>query len=66
MLTRQFSLEQMPDYPFDQDYDISKLVFFDIETTGFAADSTYLYLIGCAYYKDGSFQLIQWFCEDIR
>lgn len=66
MITRQFSLEQMPEYPFERDYDISKLVFFDIETTGFAADSTYLYLIGCAYYKDNSFQLIQWFCEDLR
>ncbi|MDF2487229.1 MAG: hypothetical protein K0R46_3397 [Herbinix sp.] len=66
MITRQFSLEQMPEYPFEQNYDIRKLVFFDIETTGFAADSTYLYLIGCAYYNEGSFHLIQWFAEDIR
>ena len=66
MITRQFSLLQMPEYPFEKDYEINKLVFFDIETTGFAADSTYLYLIGCAYYKDNSFQLIQWFCEDLR
>lgn len=57
---------QMPEYPFEQHYDINKLVFFDIETTGFAADSTYLYLIGCAYYKEDSFHLIQWFSEDIR
>jgi uncharacterized protein YprB with RNaseH-like and TPR domain len=66
MITRQFSLEQMPDYPFDKEYDVNKIVFFDIETTGFAAESTYLYLIGCAYYEDSSFQLIQWFSEDIR
>ena len=66
MITRQFSLKQIPDYPFEQDYDLNKIVFFDIETTGFAADSTYLYLIGCAYYKDSSFHLIQWFSEDIR
>ena len=66
MITRQFSLEQMPGYPFERDYDIQRIAFFDIETTGFAAESTYLYLIGCSYYKDGSFQLIQWFSEDIR
>ncbi len=65
MITRQFSLEQMPGYPFDKDYDINKIVFFDIETTGFAAESTYLYLIGCAYYQEESFHLIQWFCEDL-
>ncbi len=65
MITRDFSLEEMPAYAFE-DYDISRLVFFDIETTGFAADSTYLYLIGCAYYKEHSFHLIQWFSEDIR
>lgn len=66
MITRQFSLEQMPDYPFDREYDLNRIAFFDIETTGFAAESTYLYLIGCAYYEGSSFQLIQWFSEDIR
>lgn len=66
MITREYSLEQMPGYPFDRYYDINKIVFFDIETTGFAAEATYLYLIGCAYYKDSSFRLIQWFSEDFR
>lgn len=66
MITRQFSLEQMPGYPFENEYNIDKIAFFDIETTGFAADSTYLYLIGCAYHQSDSFHLIQWFCEDIR
>ena len=66
MITRQFSFEQMPDYGFEEYYDINRLIFFDIETTGFAAASTYLYLIGCAYYKEGSFHMIQWFSEDIR
>jgi uncharacterized protein YprB with RNaseH-like and TPR domain len=42
------------------------MIFFDIETTGFSPDSTYLYLIGCIYYKDESFHIIQWFSEDIR
>ena len=39
-------------------------VYFDIETTGFSADVTALYLIGCIYYDDGKWKLIQWFAED--
>lgn len=66
MITRHFSLDQMPAYPYEKEYDLSRIVFFDIETTGLAAESSYLYLIGCAYYKSSSFQLIQWFSEDIR
>ena len=66
MIIREYSLGQMPGYPFEHDYDISRIAFFDIETTGFAADSSYLYLIGAAYYKDNSFHLIQWFSEGIR
>ena len=41
-----------------------KTVYFDIETTGFSADVTALYLIGCIYFKEGEWQLIQWFAED--
>lgn len=55
----------MPDYPFEKVYDINRITFFDIETTGFSAEASYLYLIGCAYYKDHSFHLIQWFSESI-
>lgn len=39
-------------------------VYFDIETTGFSADVTALYLIGCIYFKQGKWQLIQRFAED--
>ena len=39
-------------------------IYFDIETTGFSADVTALYLIGCIYYEDGNRKLIQWFAED--
>ncbi len=66
MITKEYALNQMPGYPFDKDYDLSRIAFFDIETTGFAAESTYLYLIGCSYYKDSSFRLIQWFSEGIK
>lgn len=39
------------------------ILYMDIETTGFTARSSYLYLIGCVYYKDGNYELIQWFAE---
>ena len=39
-------------------------VYFDIETTGFSADVTALYLIGCIYFKEGEWRLLQWFAED--
>lgn len=66
MIVRQFSLETIPNYTFDQEFDLNRIAFFDIETTGFAAESTYLYLIGCAYYKESSFHLIQWFSENYQ
>ncbi len=54
---------------FDIDYDISllgpkeELLFLDIETTGFTARSSYLYLIGLAYYESGKWCTIQWLSE---
>ena len=52
MITRQFPLDVSLTYPLDKEYDTDKIVFFDIETTVFTAESTYLYLIGCIYLKD--------------
>lgn len=48
-----------------QDYYPPKdIVLFDIETTGFAAEATKLYLIGCTYYKDNAWYIRQWFNDD--
>jgi len=66
MITRQLPIGVTTDYPYERSYDLTKMAFFDIETTGFSADSTYLYLIGCVYYKDSSYQMIQWFSEGIH
>lgn len=44
-------------------YPIESILFFDIETTGFVADKSFLYLIGCCYYHESSWRLIQWFSE---
>jgi len=51
-------------YPYERFEDLDKYLFVDIETTGFRADSSYLYMIGCAYYEAGSFYSLQWFAEN--
>ena len=43
-----------------------KLLFFDIETTGLSADSSFLYLIGCLYTEGGELILSQFFSEGIN
>ncbi len=49
-----------------KDISLEDALFFDIETTGFSAGNTKLYLIGCVYAdKDtGHFLSIQWFLDD--
>ncbi len=42
----------------------SNYIFFDIETTGLKKESTFLYLIGCIYFKDHSWNFIQLFNDD--
>lgn len=42
----------------------ARLLFFDIETTGFVAKNTTLYLIGALWYEDEKIKIIQWFNED--
>lgn len=45
--------------------DITNILFFDIETTGFSANTSFLYLIGCVYWcqEKSTFEITQWFCE---
>lgn len=58
-------------FPMDLQYPIEKyalledLLFFDIETTGFSPDSSFVYLIGCVTYSEEThdFQITQWFAE---
>ncbi|MGN0437952.1 MAG: ribonuclease H-like domain-containing protein [Lachnospiraceae bacterium] len=51
----QYILNQCP---------LNQLLFFDIETTGFIAKNTTLYLIGALYYTEKEVHVIQWFNED--
>lgn len=50
-------------YPLERIESPEKILFLDIETTGFTAKSSSLYLIGAAFFKDNRWQVRQWFCE---
>ncbi len=50
-------------YPYNM-HPLTKLCFFDIETTGLSADTSNIYLIGAGYYENDSFNVIQWFADD--
>ena len=51
-------------YPLDRLAPLERILFIDIETTGFTARSSYLYLIGCAYHRAGKWHTIQWLAEN--
>jgi len=50
-------------YPLEKLAPIDQLLFLDIETTGFTARSSQLYMIGIVYYLADSFRTRQWFAE---
>lgn len=51
-------------YPLDKIAPLNKILFLDIETTGFTAKSSCLYLIGTACYEKGQWYVKQWFAND--
>ena len=51
-------------YPLEQHCRPDQVLFLDIETTGFTARTSAIYLIGCLYYKDNQWHSIQWFAEN--
>lgn len=53
-----------PEYNIEELAPLNEVLFLDIETTGLTAKNSNLYIIGCAYYKDESWQGIQWFAEN--
>ena len=50
-------------YPLDRLAPLEEILFLDIETTGLTASGSQLYLIGCAFYRDGNWQIKQWFAQ---
>ena len=66
MITIESKLNISGVYPINEPYSLEDIVFFDIETTGFSAKTSFLYLIGCMYYKDENWQLTQWLADDMN
>lgn len=50
-------------YPLERIAPLDRLLFLDIETTGFTAKNSSLYLIGAAYFHSGCWHIKQWFAE---
>lgn len=60
---KQSYTNQEPLYPIEQFAPIDKILFIDIETTGLSPKTSFLYLIGCAFYKENTLHTIQWFAD---
>lgn len=50
-------------YPLERLAPLEQILFLDIETTGFTPSGSQLYLIGCAFFKEGNWQIKQWFAQ---
>lgn len=53
-----------PAYPVEQIAPLEQVLFLDIETTGFTAKNSCVYLIGCVYYENEEWRSIQWFADN--
>lgn len=63
MITVEKAIDLPDTYPLERLGILEELLFFDIETTGFSGDYSNLYLIGCTYYTQDCWHLIQWFAD---
>lgn len=64
MKVKQLDYENIEiNYPIEKITDRERILFLDIETTGFTARVSNLYMIGCAYYQNERYHMIQWFAE---
>lgn len=59
-----FNVEILQSIQKDTLFSFEEILFFDIETTGFSPNNTSIYLIGCVYYENNSWQLKQWFLDN--
>lgn len=48
------------------DVPADRIIYFDIETTGFSPSGSMIYLIGCICLKDGQYHLMQWFADTVE
>ena len=66
MITEKYSISFENFYPSKFLGSPDKLVFFDIETTGFSNTYSQVYLIGCVYFFHKQWQIIQWFADNMK
>ena len=64
MLTLTHDIHKNNLLKIDEYYNVYEIAAFDIETTGFSAETTSLYLIGCGFYSDDKWVVRQWFNDD--
>ncbi|MBR3306686.1 MAG: ribonuclease H-like domain-containing protein [Lachnospiraceae bacterium] len=68
MKTITVPIEDSPAYPIEQLLNegttLSEVLFVDIETTGFTASGSALYLVGCVYFMDEKWTYTQFFAEN--
>lgn len=55
--------DELNTYPIEHIGPKEDILFVDIETTGFSAKTSDLYLIGVIYYNTGNWYLVQWMAE---
>ncbi|MBQ7955375.1 MAG: ribonuclease H-like domain-containing protein [Lachnospiraceae bacterium] len=64
MYTLTQKMEQFQiNYPLEKITSLENFLFVDIETTGFTAKSSSLYMIGIAFYSQGGWYITQYFAE---
>ncbi|MDF2590222.1 MAG: hypothetical protein K0S41_4065, partial [Anaerocolumna sp.] len=66
MITLETTVDEKLIYPVNKPYELEDILFFDIETTGLSASTSYLYLIGCMFYKNKTWNIVQWFADDMN
>lgn len=64
MYITKITLEENIPLPLKKQFINERILFFDIETTGFSPKTTNLYLIGCIYFENNQPVLKQWFAEN--
>lgn len=63
MITKEHGFTFLDTYPLKRLGPVEKLLFFDIETTGFSRGHSLVYLIGCVFFRNHSWHLTQWFAD---
>jgi uncharacterized protein YprB with RNaseH-like and TPR domain len=61
--TLSYEMADSFEYPLEKIARPEDILFTDIETTGLSSAYSAVYLIGCAYYENGSWQLRQYFSD---